>query len=359
MAFGAGFPQNGTVAIPGCDRSLVSTPPSETSLTFPPDPQPDAAWSEPDPRPADWPLYPAPSRKSLAIAIALFLLTLCTCLAAGAQFNTWYSLNRAVSLDEFFPSLALLFGHPAALLPGIPFALTLLAILLVHELAHFFACRHHKIRASYPFFLPVPTLIGTFGAFMVLRSPFRSVRALFDVGASGPLAGFVVAVPALVYGVMAAKIVPGIVDPAHADAVFGVPLGMRFLAALLHPGVNPQMLLLPPVGRAAWVGLFATSLNLLPVGQLDGGHILRSLSPGLHRVFTLAVPLVLLALGFLHFWPGWYLWGGLLLLFQVRRLFRVPPIYLEEPLDPARRFLALLALAVLVVCFMPAPFQFQ
>lgn len=251
----------------------------------------------------------------------------------------------------------LLYKHPAAILPGAPFALTLLGILLVHELGHFFACRHHHIRSSYPFFLPMPTLIGTFGAFIVLRSPFRSVRALFDVGVSGPLVGFVAAIPALVYGVMQAKIVPGIVDSASVDAVFGAPLAMRLLASLFHPGVNPQTLLLHPVGRAAWVGLFATSLNLLPAGQLDGGHILRSISPKLHRALTLAVPLVLLALGFFQLWDGWYLWGGLLLLFQVRKLFRVPPIAAPEPLDPGRRFLAVIALAVFVLCFMPSPFQ--
>jgi membrane-associated protease RseP (regulator of RpoE activity) len=273
-------------------------------------------------------------------------------LAAGAQFAAAYTRNQAVSIDEFVRSLALLYRHPASLLSGLPFALTLMVILLAHELGHFFACRHHHIRASYPFFIPAPTLIGTFGAFILIRSPLRTTRALFDVGASGPLVGFVLAVPALIYGILHAKIVPGLADPAHSDVVFGIPLMLRFFAAILHPGVNAASLLLHPVGRAAWVGLFATSLNLLPAGQLDGGHILRSLSPGAHRSVSLLLPLVLVAMGFFQHWPGWYIWAAILL---GLRFLRAAPIYDSTPLDPNRRFGALLALVVFLLCFMPAP----
>ncbi len=148
---------------------------------------------------------PSPSRKSLALAGLLFLLTLCTCLVAGAQFAVAFAHNESVSVDEFVRDFKLLYQHPAALLSGLPFAITLLTILLAHELGHFFACRHHHIRTSYPFFVPAPTLIGTFGAFILLRSPIRNTRALFDVGASGPFVGFLFALPALVYGVMNAK----------------------------------------------------------------------------------------------------------------------------------------------------------
>jgi membrane-associated protease RseP (regulator of RpoE activity) len=293
-----------------------------------------------------------PSVKTLLLAVALFFLTLCTCLAAGTQFAAAYAHNQAVSIDEFVRSFTLFYRHPAALLSGLPFALTLMAILLAHELGHFFACRHHHIRASYPFFIPAPTLIGTFGAFILIRSPIRTTRALFDVGASGPLVGFVLAVPALVYGILHAKIVPGLADPAHSEVVFGIPLILRFFAAFLHPGVNTGSLLLHPIGRAAWVGLFATSLNLLPAGQLDGGHILRSLSTRAHRSVSLLLPLILVTLGFFRHWPGWYIWAGILL---GLRFLRAAPVYDSTPLDPDRRFGALLALGVFILCFMPAP----
>jgi len=329
----------------------VTTPPSDSSLdTF----SASADWSALPPSAQFYiPVLPRPSFKSLILAIALFLLTLCTCLAAGTQFATAYAHNEAVSLDEFLRAFTLFYKNPAALLAGLPFAATLLTILLAHELGHFFACRHHHIHSSYPFFIPFPSLIGTFGAFILMRSPIRTTRALFDVGASGPLVGFVFAVPALLYGVLHSNIVPAIanLDPSQNTVIFGIPLLLRLLDALLHPGVNPHFLLLPPVGRAAWVGLFATTLNLLPAGQLDGGHILRSLNARLHRFSTLLLPLALLPLGY-FFWYGWYVWAALL--FGLRFL-RIAPVYDPVPLDPPRRFAALLTLIVFILCFMPAP----
>lgn len=299
---------------------------------------------------------PRPSAKTLILAFVLFFLTLCTCLVAGTQFAIAYAHNQAVSLDEFVHAFTLLYKHPAALAAGLPFALTLLTILLAHELGHFFACRHHHIRSSYPFFIPFPSLIGTFGAFILIRSPIRTNRTLFDVGASGPLVGFLFAIPALVYGVLHARLVPSLVDSASADVIFGTPLLLRFLDLLLHPGVSSNALLLPPIGRAAWVGLFATSLNLLPVAQLDGGHILRSLTPRLHRIASSLLPLVLLLLAYSGFWDGWYIWGALL--FGMSFL-RGVSIYDPTPLDPARRWAALFAFLIFLLCFMPAPFYFS
>jgi membrane-associated protease RseP (regulator of RpoE activity) len=293
-----------------------------------------------------------PSRKSLVLAGVLFVVTLCSCLVAGTQFAVAFAHNESVSVDEFLHAFKLLYQHPSALLGGLPFAITLMTILLAHELGHYFACRHHYIRTSYPFFIPAPTLIGTFGAFILLRSPIRNTRALFDVGASGPFVGFVFAIPALIYGVMSAKIVPGLADPANSDVIFGVPVILHILARVFHPGVAVNTVLLHPVGRAAWVGLFATSLNLLPAGQLDGGHILRSLSVRAHRLASTMLPVLLLLLGFLRHWSGWYIWAALL--FGLRFL-RSAPVYDDTPLDPDRRFAAALALLIFLLCFMPAP----
>ena len=316
------------------------------------------------PLPPDWrtrsfapPYYrvvpPHPPLKTLFVSLALFLVTLCTCLVAGTQFAVAYAHGEALSFEEFLHDFTLLYHQPTALATGLPFALTLLAILLMHELAHFFACRHHHIHSSYPFFIPFPTLIGTLGAFILIRSPIRTNRALLDVGASGPLVGFVIALPALIYGVLHAKLVPGLGDPAHAGLALGTPLILHLLAAILHPGLKAADLLLDPVGRAAWVGLFATSLNLLPAAQLDGGHILRSLSPRAHRYSSWILPLALILLGAFRFWPGWYVWGALLL---VIRFFRFIPIFDSEPLDPRRRLAAALTLIVFLLCFMPSPF---
>ena len=320
---------------------------------------PDSSFETVQP-PVEWgastryyvPVFPRPSTKSLVLAIILFLLTLGTSLAAGTQFAASYGQNKAVSFDELTNAYALFYKNPAGLLAGLPFAATLLTIWLSHELGHFFACRHHHIHSSYPFFVPFPSLTGTFGAFILMRSPIRTARALFDVGASGPLVGFVFAVPALIFGVMHAKVVPGITDLSHVELVFGTPLLLRFFAAVFHPGVAPTALLLHPVGRAAWVGLFATSLNLLPVGQLDGGHILRSLNARIHRITTSVLPLLLLPLG-KFFWVGWYVWAALLFLLS---FLRIAPIHDPVPLDPLRSFGALLTLAVFILCFMPAPF---
>jgi membrane-associated protease RseP (regulator of RpoE activity) len=324
---------------------------------------PDSSAALPAP-PVDWrppylpprfyrPVPPHPPLKTLVLAFGLFLLTLCTCLVAGTQFAVAYAHGEALSFDELLNDFTLLYRHPAALLTGLPFALTLLAILLMHELAHYFACRHHHIHSSYPFFIPFPTLIGTLGAFILIRSPIRTNRALLDVGASGPIVGFLVAVPALIYGVLHAKFVPGLSDPAHTSLVLGAPLILHILGAILKPGVPVADLLLDPVGRAAWVGLFATSLNLLPAAQLDGGHILRSLSPKVHRYFSIAMPVGLILLGLFHFWAGWYIWGALLFLI---RFFRFIPIYHPDPLDPNRRLAALATALIFALSFMPSPF---
>jgi membrane-associated protease RseP (regulator of RpoE activity) len=156
----------------------------------------------------------------------------------------------------------------------------------------------------------------------------------------------------LAYGVLHARIVPGLADPRHAEIIFGAPLLLRFFASLMHPGASPATLLLHPIGRAAWVGLFATSLNLLPAAQLDGGHILRSISPRLHRLSSFVLPVLLIALAFMKYWEGWYVWGVLLL---GLRFLRIAPIYDSSALDGNRRFAALLSLLVFLLCFMPAP----
>lgn len=309
--------------------------------------------AEPEPLPLPLPLRRWPSRPnsrvSLGVAIGLFALTLMSTLAAGAQFAAAYAAGHAPVFDDFFSAYFRPFTHPALFLAGVPFALTLLGILLAHELGHFFACRYYHIQASYPYFVPAPTLIGTVGAFIRIRSPIASRRALFDMALAGPLIGFLIAVPALAISIAHSRVV--FAADAASPLVFGQPLIERLLEWWLRPGVPHANLLLTPVGRAAWVGLFATALNLLPAGQLDGGHILYTLASERHRRISLCVALALVPLSFL--WVGWAMWAALLIVIG----FRHPPLINRwEPLDPRRRVLAGVALAIFLLCFMPSPF---
>ncbi|MFZ0634529.1 MAG: site-2 protease family protein [Candidatus Acidiferrales bacterium] len=293
-------------------------------------------------------------RRPLWLPLLLFVLTILSTLAVGAEFSRSYSQNQEAfsSEDNPFVTMVQPFLHPELLKLGIPFSFTLLTILMAHELGHYFACRIHGIDVSLPYFVPAPTLFGTFGAFIRIRSPIPNRRALFDVGLSGPVAGFVFAVPALIFAIANSKIVPAAaLDP---DALhFGNPPLVRLLILLFHPHTNPGFLLLHPVGRAAWVGLFVTALNLLPAWQLDGGHILYSLASAEHRRISLAVGAVILMLG--HFdWPGWYLWGGLIVILSW--FFRHPPLINRwEPLDANRRFWAVIALVIFLLSFTPWP----
>jgi membrane-associated protease RseP (regulator of RpoE activity) len=284
------------------------------------------------------------------LALGLFAVTALSTLAAGAQFAAAYAANESPGFDSFFSDYFRPFAEPRLFISGIPFALTLLGILLAHELGHFFACRHYHINATYPYFIPAPTLIGTLGAFIRIRSPIFNRRALFDMALAGPLVGFVIAVPALALAIIFSKAIPP--SAASPPLIFGQPLIEKLLELCFRPGVPHVNLLLHPVGRAAWVGLFATALNLLPAGQLDGGHILYAVASVWHRRISFAVACLLVPLA-VKFWTGWFIWAVLLVIIG----FRHPPLIDQwEPLDRRRRILSGLALAMFILCFMPAPF---
>ena len=287
------------------------------------------------------------SRRTLAVAVLLFLLTVISTLAVGAQFARDYAHGVAPFTDEFDPWQS--FATPRLLLAGLPFSFTLMTILLAHELGHFFACRYYGIAASYPYFIPFPTIFGTMGAFIRIRSPIVNRKALFDVGISGPVVGFIFAVPALALAIAYSKVVPG--AQAGAEVSFGTPLLMELFIRLLRPGIDAHSLLLHPIGQAAWVGIFCTGLNLMPIGQLDGGHILYSLSSQNHRRISLLAVVALLVLGYTG-WRGWFVWAALSLLFGFRH-----PMLLDrwEPIDAKRRAWALVAFAVFVLCFIRVP----
>jgi membrane-associated protease RseP (regulator of RpoE activity) len=311
----------------------------------------DAPPREITPRKMRKPPKPYSPGRSLAIALVLFSITIISTLAAGADFSLAYARGEMPSFDDFFHVYFLAFSDPRVLLAGLPFAFTLMGILLAHELGHFFTCRYYGMTASYPYFIPFPSLFGTMGAFIRIRSVITNRKALFDVGLSGPVVGFLFTIPALIFGIAHSKLVPAVAAPSSTQIGFGEPMLMRAVMSWLHPGVLSQDLLLHPVARAAWIGLFVTAMNLLPAGQLDGGHILYALAHRIHKRTTFIVAGVLGVLAFTE-WPGWALWAVLLLAIGYRH----PPLMdPHEPLDHKRMVWAAVGLLIFVVSFMPVP----
>jgi membrane-associated protease RseP (regulator of RpoE activity) len=316
------------------------------------------------PAPQEWwtaPAEPPPpvrsESRSFLLAAGLFLLSLFTCVTLGGGFLL---AARTDVITDLVPLLLpetvqRVWTDPELLRWGFAFALPVLAILLAHEMGHYLYCRHYGLPATPPYFLPAPLGLGTFGAFIRIRGAIRSKRVLFDVGVAGPIAGFVALLPFLVYGV--AHSAPATVQrvPESSAAMFlylpGKSLLYQALVRFFHGPLPADVILNPhPFALAAWVGCFATMLNLLPLAQLDGGHLLFAVVG--RRQFRVArlLWLVLLAGGFV--WPGWFLWSLIVLVMGLRH----PPVVDEaEPLDRRRRWLAVAALAIFVLCFMPVP----
>jgi membrane-associated protease RseP (regulator of RpoE activity) len=243
---------------------------------------------------------------------------------------------------------------PEMLKIGLSFSIPALLILLCHELGHYIACRIYGIPCTPPFFLPVPLNFGTFGAFIRIKAPIQSKRQLFDVGVAGPIAGFVALIPFLLYGIAHSRPVPATGTGAMELLLPGHCLAIQLATRLFHGRLAAGTILnLHPAAFAAWLGLFATSLNLLPLGQLDGGHILYAVTGRLQRRLALPFWLALALLGF--YWPGWLLWSVIVLVIGLRH----PPVYDESlPLDRKRRALAWVALAIFVLSFMPVPIDY-
>jgi len=244
------------------------------------------------------------------------------------------------------------FAGPAALVAGVPFALTLLVILGCHEFSHYLMSRRHGVRSSLPMFIPAPTIAGTFGAVIRITSPIPDRRALLEIGIAGPLGGFLAAIPLGLVGLSLSSVVAG--GAAAGGLELGDSLGFRLLERVAIGPLPPDaQVLLHPMAFAAWIGLFVTALNLLPIGQLDGGHVLYAVlgrrQPGVSR----AVVLALAGLGFL--WWGWFLWGGMTLLLGIAH----PPVIREDrPLGRGGRWLGLAGAALLALTFSPVPFSF-
>jgi membrane-associated protease RseP (regulator of RpoE activity) len=301
-----------------------------------------------------------PPRQRYWLHALLLLATCFSTLVVGARMQHNFALGRPAFLidgsDSFF-GMPWALRDPARLLLGIPFAGTLMLILLAHEMGHYLYCKRYGVWATLPFFIPAPTLIGTFGAFIRIRSPIRSRTALFDIGIAGPIAGFVVALAVLVVSLGLSKPVLAGTPPGTLD--LGFPLVFQllhgFLATLSEAHSIARLpldrTLLHPTAIAAWVGMFATSLNLLPGGQLDGGHIVFSIAPRAHKFVSRMTILILLPMAY-YLWMGWFVWAILLWLSS----FRHPQVAEWPKVSGVRAWLAVFALLMLALTLTPAPF---
>ncbi|MEK7880525.1 MAG: site-2 protease family protein [Deltaproteobacteria bacterium] len=278
--------------------------------------------------------------KEYGLPLLLFLATVMTTVVAGAFYEGADPLHDA-----------------KALLKGLPFSMSLIFILGSHELGHYFAGRSHGVVSTLPHFIPappVPPMIGTFGAVIRMKSPILTRKALVDIGASGPLIGFMAAIIVTCIGLSGVSVLP--VSSAPDSLELGTPLVFKALSYIvLGPVPDGYDISLNAVTFAGWIGFFVTSINLLPIGQLDGGHISYALTTRRHRAFSFAAVAILVALG-IYGWLGWLVWGALIVAFGLAH----PPVENpSEPLGRSRTFVAVAAIAVFVLTFTPTPFYIK
>lgn len=306
-------------------------------------------WVEREPRQRYW------------LHALLLLLTCFTTLVVGArmEFNFLHNQPLFTTGDEWLPMFALhwIRERPANLWLGIPFSVTLLLVLMAHEMGHFLFCKRYGVWATLPFFIPAPWTFGSMGAVIRIRSPIRSRTALFDIGIAGPIAGFVVALAVLAVALGFSKPLPH--GTPAGELELGFPLIFQWMHRLFAAGsaghgiaaLPLDRVLLHPTAIAAWVGMFATALNLLPGGQLDGGHIVFSMAPRAHRFVSRLTILILLPMAY-YLWTGWFIWAVLLQLSS----FRHPQVADYPRVSGLRTLLAVFALAMLALTLTPAPF---
>ncbi len=271
--------------------------------------------------------------KLTRIHVLLFILTFMTTTIAGALLN------------GVIPWL-----QPDKIYLGLPFSLTLIFILLTHEMSHYIASRLHKVSATLPYFIPAPSIIGTFGAVIKMKPPIPDRRSLIDIGASGPIGGFIIAVIACIVGLHFSEVKPA--GQIQEGLAFGSSLLFSFLTKLVL-GIDPEKydILLHPVAFAGWIGLLVTSLNLLPIGQLDGGHITYALLGEKHAWISKGMLPVLVVLGIIY-WEGWLIWAVLMIFLGYRH---PPVVHPHIQLDRNRKLIGWIALAIFILTFTPMP----
>lgn len=306
-------------------------------------------------------------RPRLGIHLALFLVTVVTTLGSGAlmagadPFRT-----RILEIGELYlpyPSGL----NVARLWLGVSFAAPFLGVLLAHEMSHFWAARRHGVRASLPYFIPFPpyfSVIGSLGAFIRLKGPTVRRSTLFDIGASGPVASFVVSIPLLVVGLVRSEATVGPASLATPFAIrfagesvwLGNGVATHVLASVFGPApVGETLIHLHPLALAGWLGLFVTALNLLPLGQLDGGHVLYAMSPRRHALYARIFMMALLPMGYL--WWGWWAWAVLVLVLHRGRVAHPRVMQPGPGIGRSRGALGWLLIATFLLTLVPVPIR--
>jgi Zn-dependent protease len=331
------------VALRGLAPGVAPAPRQDGQLAPPARPSSEAEI------PPSWPGRAAQAAPRARIGSSLWLhggllaITTITTLLAGASFSN-VNVFRALRLFVNGGNVAALLQTMVA---GVPFAATLLLILGVHEMGHYVAARLHGVKVTLPYFIPAPFGLGTFGAFIAMKSPVENRKALFDVGLAGPIAGFVVAVPLMIVGLMLSSIVPAV-----GGGMLGRSLLVTWLINLFQPHAAGFAVQLHPIAIAAWFGLLVTAFNLMPMGQLDGGHVAYAILGKAARPLAFATFAGLLAMGY-FFWSGWYTWAVFALIIG---LSHPQPANDITPLDGARKFAGLLTFVLFLLLITPKPF---
>jgi membrane-associated protease RseP (regulator of RpoE activity) len=295
------------------------------------------------------------ARRGIWLNVVLFIITIFTTFFFGLIHSLSFLYGDLLNEDPEAAVSAAIFKDPQAIFLAVIYTSVLLGILLGHELGHYMTCRHYSINATLPYFIPAPTLIGTLGAFIKIKSPITRKQQLFDIGIAGPLTGFILSLPALAYGISLSKVIPPSVLPEEGTLMFGEPLLLKILGSLILKDIPAGYdILIHPVAFAGWVGILVTSFNLFPVGQLDGGHISYALiGPAKSRALARVMLAVFIIMGVV-FWIGWFLWAFIILVLGLRH----PRIIDEEtPLSPRRRFMGFIALLIFILSFIPDPLK--
>ena len=296
-------------------------------------------------------LSPSPKKSPILLQAILLGVTFITTLIAGFWFHIGFTSSTP---DQAIIQLTRALTNPLDILHGLPFSLTILLILLAHEMGHYLTCRYYNIKVTLPYVIPAPFMFGTFGAIIKIKSAFDNPRQLFDVGIAGPLAGFSLILPALIIGLQKSKVFM-FNSSVEETLEFGEPLLFHLATLLFFPGNPEASINLHPIGWAAWFGMLATSINLLPIGQLDGGHIVYAiLGPKGHRIISQSTFFILVAIS-LYSWPPAYLLFSIILLFLG---FRHPPTRNNSTsLDKNRLLIALGGLLLLILTFIVVPLR--
>lgn len=301
---------------------------------------------------------PSPPQKSpfalnrIWLNIVLFVVTVFSTFFVGFSWSINFRYAETIFQNGEFALGTEAFFDPQVVGLSLLYAVTLIGILLSHELGHFLACRYYRIEATLPFFIPAPTIVGTMGAFIKIRSPITRKRQLFDIGVAGPLMGFCLSVPLLILGLSLSKAIPSV--PQEGSIIFGEPLLLKLVGGVIFANVPSDFdVILHPIGFAGWVGILVTALNLFPIGQLDGGHILYAMIGKRSARYSRWILTIFLIMGVL-FWIGWFVWALLIGMLGVKH----PRIIDEDlPLSQGRKAIAFLVILIFILSFIPDPIK--